>query len=93
MDMNLAWNKSRVLRMIGSLDYYQRNFHNVHMFTDIFKKRELRENMYSAKMSTFRVFHLSVHVIIHNIIVSLSYGPVPNARNMYSAKMFLLDVI
>ena len=50
------------------------------MFTDIFKKRELRENMYSAKMSTFIVFHLLVHVIIHNIIVSLSYGPVPKAR-------------
>ena len=51
---NFACIKIRVLCVIGSLGYYNSNFRGVHIFADI-KKREFRENMYSAKISTSTV--------------------------------------
>ena len=45
----------RVLRIISSLGYYKNNFRGLHIFADIKKKRELRENMYNAQISTFTV--------------------------------------
>ena len=46
--------KIHVLCMIGPLGYYECNFQGVHIL-QIFKRRELRKNMYSAKISTFTV--------------------------------------
>ena len=43
-----------VLNIICSLCCDNRNFHDVYIF--IYKKRELRGNMYSLKISTLTVF-------------------------------------
>ena len=51
-----AWIKIRVLRIFGSLGYHKVLF-MVYIFSQIYKKRE---NMYSAKMSTFTVSTLNV---------------------------------
>ena len=50
---NFACIKIRVLCIIGSLDY--KVIFEVYIFSRIYKKRELRENMYTAKISTFTV--------------------------------------
>ena len=50
----LACIKIRVLSINGSLGYHLSNVHGVHM-SQIFKKRELRKNIYSAKISTLKV--------------------------------------
>ena len=52
--VNFACIKIRVLSITGSLDYYKSNFRG-YIFSRIFKKRELRKNMYSKKISTFTV--------------------------------------
>ena len=52
--VNFACIKIRVLCMIGSLGYINVIF-EVYIFSRIFKKRESRENMYSAIISMFTV--------------------------------------
>ena len=51
---NIARIKIRVLSITGSIDYHNVVF-TVLIFSRIFKKRELRENIYSVKISTFTV--------------------------------------
>ena len=51
---NFACIKIRILCIIGSIGYYNVIF-EAYIFSRIFKKRELRENMYSAKICTFTV--------------------------------------
>ena len=55
---NFARIKFHVLSITGSMGYYKRNGHSnvslIHVSL-IFKKRELRDNIYSAKISTFTV--------------------------------------
>ena len=49
---NFACIKIHVLNIIGSLGFHKSNFRGVHIFADV-KECELRENMYSAIISTF----------------------------------------
>ena len=51
---NFAYIKMRVLSITGSLGYLKSNVQG-YIFSRIFKKWELRENMYSVKISTFTV--------------------------------------
>ena len=51
---SFAFIKICVLIIIGSLSYYKSIF-EAYIFSWIFKKRELSENMYNAKISTFTV--------------------------------------
>ena len=48
--------KIRVFSSNGSLGFNDSNFNKVYIFSRIFKKRELSENIYNAKNSTFTVF-------------------------------------
>ena len=52
---NFAWIKIRSLRKTPSIGYHKRKFRSVYIFSRISKKRELRENIYSVKISTFTV--------------------------------------
>ena len=56
---NFPWIIIRVLGITGSVGFYD-NFHILYIFPRIFKNRELRENIYSAKMSVACVTHLGV---------------------------------
>ena len=51
---NFARIKIRALSKIGSLGFYKSNFER-YVFSRIFKKHELRENMYIAKITTLTV--------------------------------------
>ena len=51
---NFACIKICVLSIFDSLGYYKSYF-QVYIISRIFKIRELRENMYNAKISTFTV--------------------------------------
>ena len=53
---NFACIKISVLSATGSIGYSKSNFRGAHIFVHILEM-ELRENMYSAKISTFTVFH------------------------------------
>ena len=64
-----AWIKIRVLIINGSLGYHKRNFHDVHI-SGIFKKRELSENIYSAKILTFTVFKNHVLISCSSVFIS-----------------------
>ena len=56
---NFACIKIRVFSTNDSLDYNDGNFHRVYVYSWIFKKSELSENIYSANISTFTVIHIS----------------------------------
>ena len=45
-----------ILRINGSVGYHEFFFFMVYIFSRIFKKLELCENMFNAKISTFTVF-------------------------------------
>ena len=64
---NFAYTKICVLRINGSLGFYKCFFEG-YTFSQIFKKRELREIMYSVKISTFIVIILKIGFLYHCLI-------------------------
>ena len=55
---NFAWIYIRIFYIIVSIWPYKSVFFTMYKCSRIFEKRELRENMYDAKISTFTVLVL-----------------------------------
>ena len=55
-----------------------------YIFSRIFKKRELSENIYNAKISTFTVYNFQVFSFyLHHLVMSLMYSSLNNPTQQY----------
>ena len=65
--------KIRVFSTNGSLGFNDSNFLKVYIFSRIFKKRELSENIYNAKNSTFTVYSFrTVNTLVIDIVIDMN---------------------